>query len=134
MKPMPAWKTPKNIAEALDDGDGMWEDDRWSPILLTAMSGTEYQGREIPVSWQIEFSPEDDELESANAIVERGGLDPDGYGWGEYILKAVQTSDAVLGTRLHLSDCEAETCVIWVESETDCRVLIETVWKLVHQA
>ena len=69
MPKMPAWKAPKNIAKALEDGDGSWEDERWSPILLTAMSGTEFNGRQIPVAWQIEFDPSEDEFEAANAIV-----------------------------------------------------------------
>jgi hypothetical protein len=51
---MPTWKPPKNITKALEDGDGSWEDERWSPILLTAMSGTELDGREILVAWQID--------------------------------------------------------------------------------
>lgn len=42
---MPKWKAPKNIAKAIEDGDGAWEDERWSPIRLTAMSGTEFEGR-----------------------------------------------------------------------------------------
>jgi hypothetical protein len=36
MAKMPTWKPPKDIAKALEDGDGSWEDERWSPILLTA--------------------------------------------------------------------------------------------------
>lgn len=50
MPKMPSWKPPKNIGKALEEGDGSWEDERWSPIMLTAMSGTEYDGREIPVA------------------------------------------------------------------------------------
>ena len=42
---------------SLEDGDGSWEDERWSPFQLTVMSGTEYKGREIPIAWQIEFDP-----------------------------------------------------------------------------
>lgn len=61
---MPKWKAPKNIANALEGGDGSWEDERWSPILLTAMSGTELDGRAIPVAWQMEFDPSDEEFES----------------------------------------------------------------------
>src|SRR5688572_26582074 len=84
MSRMPTWKVPKNIAKTLEDGDGMWEDERWSPILLTAMSGTELNGREIPLAWQIEFDPSDDEFEAANARLEDSGIAPDGYGWGEH--------------------------------------------------
>jgi hypothetical protein len=133
MARMPKWKTPKNLAKALEDGDGMWEDERWSPILLTAMTGTELDGREIPVAWQVEFDPFDDELEAANARLEETGIAPDGYGWGEHIRKVVGASDAALAKRLHLADCETDTCVIWVESDQDCRAVLETIWKLTHQ-
>jgi hypothetical protein len=47
------------------------------------MSGTEYNGREIPVAWQIEFDPSADEFEAANARLEHMDLEPDGYGWGD---------------------------------------------------
>jgi len=133
MAQMPKWKVPPNITKALDDGDGIWEDDRWSPILLTAMSGTELDGREIPVAWQIEFDPFDDDFEAANTELEDSDIEPDGYGWGEHVRSAVEKIDPSLATRLHLNDCEADTCVVWVESEQDAKVLLETVWKLVHR-
>jgi hypothetical protein len=85
MPKMPQWKPPKNIARALKDGDGFWEDERWSPILLTAMSATLFNGREIPVTWQIEFDPSEEDFEAANAKLEELGVEPDGYGWGSYI-------------------------------------------------
>jgi hypothetical protein len=128
---MPTWKSPKNIAKALEDGDGSWEDERWSPILLTAMSGTEFEGRDIPVAWQIEFEPSEDEFEAANAKLEEMEIEPDGYGWGEYIQKAIRKSNPGLAKRLHATDCETDTCVIWVESEEDCRALLEATWKLI---
>lgn len=133
MAKTPRWKVPKNLAKALDERDGMWEDERWSPILLTAMSGTELNGREIPVAWQIEFDPFEDDLEAANARLGEGGLEPDGYGWGEHVRKVIGESDPALAARLHLDDCETHTCVIWVESEQDARVLLETVWRLIHE-
>jgi len=81
MTKMPRWNTPKNIVELLDDGDGYWEDERWSPILVTAQSGTVYEGREIPIAWQIEVDPTDDEFETAQSKLEELDLDLDGYGW-----------------------------------------------------
>ncbi|MDB5344090.1 MAG: hypothetical protein JWP89_2467 [Schlesneria sp.] len=131
MAKMPKWKALKNIAILLEEGDGSWEDERWSPILLTVMSGTELDGRAIPIAWQIEFDPSDEEFEAANAKLEEMEIDPDGYGWGEFIRKAVGKTDPVLATRLHLDDCETDTCVIWVESDDDCRVLVESTWNLV---
>ncbi len=131
MPKMPEWKPPKNVAKALADGDGSWEDQRWSPVLVTAMSGTKYEGRAIPVAWQIEFDPSEDEFEAANAGLEKSGVGPDGYGWGEFIQKAIQKRNPALAKRLHMTDCETDTCVIWVESEDDCRALLEATWKLV---
>jgi hypothetical protein len=133
MPRMPSWKPPRNIAKALEEGDGFWEDERWSPITLTAMSGTEYDGREIPVAWQVEFDPSEDEFEAANARLEGMDLEPDGYGWGEYIQKAIRKSNPALTKRLHITDCETDTCVIWVESEKDCRALLEATWKLIFK-
>jgi hypothetical protein len=134
MPKMPRWKPPKDIAKALEDGDGFWEDERWSPILLTAMSGTELNGRHIPIAWQIEFDPSGDEFEAANAKLEEVGIEPDGYGWGEYIRQRIRKPNPALAKRLHLADCETDTCVIWVESEDDCRILLETTWGLVFGA
>jgi hypothetical protein len=133
MPKMPTWKPPKNISKALEDGDGFWEDERWSPIQLTAMSGTEFNGREIPIAWQIEFDPFGEVFEEANASLEEQGIQPDGYGWGESILKTIAKASPVMAKRLHTSDCEAGTCVIWVESDEDCRALIEATWKLIFK-
>jgi hypothetical protein len=133
MPKMPTWKPPKNIAKALEDGDGSWEDERWSPVLLTVMSGTEYNGREIPVAWQIEFDPSKEEFEAANAKLEGMDVEPDGYGWGDYIRKTIRKTDPTLAKRLHTTDCETDTCVIWVESEEDCRALLEATWKLIFE-
>jgi hypothetical protein len=133
MAKMPKWKPPKNIAKALEDGNGFWEDARWSPILLTAMSGTELNGREIPIAWQIEFDPSEDDLEGANARLQEMGIESDGYGWGEYIRKSIRKSNPELAKRLHLADCETDTCVIWVGSDEDCRMLLEATWKLLFE-
>ena len=133
MAKMPTWKVPKKLEKALEEGDGMWEDARWSPILLTAMSGTELNGREIPVAWQIEFDPFDDELEAANANLQEREIEPDGYGWGEHLKNVIRKIDATLAKRIHLHDCETDTCVVWVETEVDARAVIETAWKLIHE-
>jgi hypothetical protein len=131
MSKTPTWELPQNIAKALDDGDGFWEDERWSPIQLTAKSGTEYEGREVPIAWQIEFDPSEDDFEAANAKLEEMEIEPDGYGWGEYIQKAIGKANPALAKRLHTADCEIDMCVIWVESAEDCRALIEATWKLI---
>lgn len=131
MRKMPTWKRPKNISKALDDGDGVWEDERWSPILLTAMSGTEFDGREIPIAWQIQFEPSDDDFDAVNAKLAEMGIEPDGYGWGEHIQSAVRRLNRGLAERLHTSDCETATCVLWVEAEEDCRAILEITWNLI---
>ncbi len=133
MPRMPSWKPPRNVTKALEDGDGFWEDESWWPIILTATSGTVLNGREIPVAWQIEFDPSDDQLEAANAKLDEAGIEPDGYGWGECVRTNVEKLNPGLAKRLHLNDCETSTCVIWVESEEDCRMLIEAVWGLLFQ-
>jgi hypothetical protein len=131
MRKMPLWNPPKDIAKALEEGDGVWEDDRWSPIQLTAMSGTEYERRDIPIAWEIAFEPSEEGFEAANARLEALGIEPDGYGWGEYIQRSIRKSNPDLAKRLHLMDCEDATCVIWVETAEDCRAMIETTWKLI---
>jgi len=133
MPPCPTWNVPENISEILANEDGMWEDERWAPLQLTAMSGTEFEGRAIPIAWQIEFDPSDEEFEAANERLEERDLESDGYGWGESIQKIVKKSNSALAKRLHLNDCEADTCVIWVESEADCQALIEIVWRAIFK-
>src|SRR5262245_1139546 len=130
MPRMPKWRLPRNINKALEEGEGFWEDERWSPILLTAMSGTEFNGREIPIAWQIEFDPSEDDFEEANARLEEMGIECDGYGWGEYIRNSIREVNPGLAKRLHVTDCETDTCVVWVESDEDCRLLLEATWKL----
>ena len=132
MAEMPRWQAPQDLERVLHD-DGVWEDERWSPIHLTAMSGTEWNGREIPIAWQIEFDSFDEQLESANARIAEDGAECDGYGWGERIMERVRRRDPALATRLHLTDCEAGVCVVWVEAERDCRLVLETVWRLIHE-
>ena len=60
-------------------------------------------------------------------------IKPDGYGWGEYVYKTIRESNPALAERLHGMDCEMATCVIWVESEEDCRALLEATWKLIFK-
>lgn len=128
---MPIWRTPKNIVKAIEEADGIWESDKWSPIILAAMTETELDGREIQIAWQIEFDPSEEEFERTNESIQESGIEPDGYGWGNLVRNVVQESDPELAGRLHLDDCETAACVIWVEKEDDCRKLIETTWRLI---
>src|SRR6266446_3704971 len=132
----PKWKIPKNLQELIDadspDGDGMWEDDSWDPILLTVMAGTSYGGRDIPLSWQIEFQPDDERFEAANKEIEALGLEPDGYGWAKLIEAVFAKDHPKLADELHFGDTETDACVVWVESESTCKILVERVWSLIH--
>jgi hypothetical protein len=135
MSKMPKWSMPDNLNELLaEDDDGIWEDDRWEPILLTVLTGTSLDGRDIPRAWQIEFEPDDDAFESANARLQELGIEPDGYGWGDAIRDAVAKTHPEFADQLHLGDCETGTCVVWVESENACRLLVEETWKLIFGA
>lgn len=131
MPKMPQWKPPKDISQALVDGDGFWEDERFAPILVTAMSGVTYQGRPIPIVWQIEFDPFEDDFEAANGRLSANGSEPDGYVWGQCILTALRERNPELAERVNIDDCELSTCVAWVESKEDCQALLDMTWKLV---
>jgi hypothetical protein len=130
----PEWNIPENLQALIEadsaDGDGMWEDDSWDPILLTVMAGTSYNGRDIPLSWQIEFQPADARLEQANKAIEDRGLEPDGYGWAKLIGDAFTKDHPELAEELHFGDTEIATCVVWVESESTCKTLMEVTWSL----
>lgn len=127
----PDWSIPKNIAEIVAD-DEMWEDDRWSPLLLTVIGGTSYKGRDIPLSWQIEFEPSDETFDSANEKIEALGVEPDGYGWANVIASVVAKYHPELTDELQFGDTEEEACVVWVESEDTCKTLMNVIWSLVY--
>lgn len=109
-RPTPTWALPDDFAATLDD-EGIVEIGGWEPIEVTAMSGTASQGRDIPIAWQIEI------LASGE----------DGYAVEDRLLHAVREVDSALAARCH-SDTEAAACVLWVETETDCRTLLEICW------
>ena len=130
---LPEWRIPANIQELVaTDEDGIWEDTRWDPLLLTVMAGTSYDGRDIPLAWQIEFDPGDERLNAANEEIAGLGIEPDGYGWSRVIQSVVARQHPEIVQDLHFGDTELSTCVIWVESESNCRSLISVVWSLFH--
>ena len=132
---MPEWNIPRNLQELIDadspDGDGMWEDSSWEPILLTVMAGTSYNGRNIPLSWQIEFETSDTRLADANKKIVALGLDADGYGWAKVIESVFAKYHPALVDELHFGDSDADACVSWVESESTCKILTEVAWTLI---
>ena len=66
-----------------------------------------------------------------NAKLEQMDIEPDGCAWGEHIRTTIGKTDLALANRLRLDDCEMGTCVIWVESDEDCRILLEITWNLI---
>ena len=40
----------------------------------------------------------------------------------------IRAGDPELAERVRLTDCEAAACVICVESEADCRAVVEAAW------
>ncbi|MTW11770.1 hypothetical protein GM658_14285 [Pseudoduganella eburnea] len=125
------WAIPKNISEIVA-AEEMWEDERWSPLLLTVIGGTSYKGRDIPLSWQIEFEPSDELFDEANQKIEALGVEPDGYGWANVIASVVAKYHPELADELQFGDTEEDACVVWVESEESCQTLMYVIWSLVH--
>jgi hypothetical protein len=130
---LPKWRVPKNIEKRVEAEDGLWESERFDPILLNVMSDTSHNGRDIPLAWQIEFDPSDNRLAAANEKIEASGTEPDGEGWSSAIEKQFARRYPKLVHEFH-SDSESSTCVIWVESEKACQKLIAVVWTLMHPA
>ena len=127
----PLWTIPTDIADIIAD-DEMWEDDRWSPVLLTLIGGTSYKGRDIPISWQIEFEPTNEAFTAPNEKIAKLGLDASGYGWANVIASVVGKYHPELADELQFGDTDESACVIWVESEQSCKLLMDVVWELVH--
>jgi hypothetical protein len=127
---LPKWKIPKNLLKLIAE-DGMWESERFEPILLMVMAGTSYGGREVPLAWQIEFEPEDAPFAPDSAKLATLGIQPGGDGWAEVIGKRFAKKYRRLAEELH-SDSESSTCVLWVESEVACKKLVALVWSLIY--
>lgn len=126
----PQWKIPENLGDLISE-DASWETDEWSPIVLTVMGGTIYQGREISLSWQIEFIPYGKQFELPNGRLTALGFTPDGYGWADAISSAINQKIPGIHGELHFGDTEQSSCVIWVESERTCKTLMEIAWNMI---
>ncbi len=111
----PEWRVPDDLQSLIDD-DLSWETNDWSPILLSVVTNTSYDGRDIPLAWQIEFEP----------------IGATGYEWSDRIAEVVRQRYPEMIDQLHFGDTELSTCVVWVESEAICRQLINVVWALIH--
>ena len=134
MKPSkPEWNIPQNLQSLLDsDEDLTWEAHDWSPIQLTVMGGTTYDGRDIDQSWQIEFDPSEVDFEASNQKLSGMGIEADGYGWARLIQEVAKKYHPDMADELHFGDTEESTCVVWVESEATCRRLVDVVWTLIY--
>jgi hypothetical protein len=132
METPPEWSVPANLTELLAENFDVWEDERWHPVLLSVLGGIHYEGRDIPLTWQIEFYVSEPELAAASAKIAASGFEADGHGWAQAIGSAVGRQHAALAEELHFEDTDADTLVVWVESEESCRLLMNVVWNLVH--
>lgn len=132
-RPLPEWKMPSNLIEMVDaDEGGIWEDtESLAPLTLTVMKDTIYCGREIPLAWQIEFCPEDEEFEEANERLQAAGLEPNGYGWATLVNGIAQKYHSDIASELQFGDTETSAFVVWVEREQACRTATEILWNVI---
>ncbi len=129
----PVWQIPNDLSALIAaDDDLTWTTHEWAPIELSAMAGTTYNGRDIPLAWQIEFDPSARAFDEANAKIANLGLEPNGYGWSTLIDSVMRKYHAALADELHHGDTDASACVVWVESEQTCRHLVDVVWTLIY--
>lgn len=117
--PLPDWRIPSDLKALMQtDEDLAWCSDQWSPIQLSVIGGTSYDGRDIDQSWQIEYEPD--------------GCG--GYEMLDRVLAAVDEHDPDIRPDLHCNDTEDAALVIWTESEDICRRLMVLVWPIVHES
>jgi hypothetical protein len=126
----PEWKVPDNLREIVNQEE-VWESDAWHPIQLSVWGGTEYKGRPIELSWQIEFDPEDDSVRPAGEQLQSMGVEPNGYGWATLINSVIEKYHPEIADEVQFGDTEEAACVVWVESEQSCRTLIQVAWNLI---
>lgn len=129
---MPDWAFPPNLAALVDEAEGFLEDDRWHPIEVTLIGGTTYEGRDIPLSWQVSFSPGQPVFAAAN-MRHFGRLEADGYGWADLVASRIRQPHPEAAEEIH-DDSENSTFVMWAETEAAGKVLLETVWDLTRGA
>ena len=130
MRP-PAWVMPTDLATIVAE-DGEWEDPSWDPLLLTVVGNTRFEGRLIPLAWQLSLWPDDLFCTTLNAAMRAKGESPDGHAWSAVIQAELATDTPALADRVH-DDSDASTCVLWVESEADGKAMIEHAWLCVHR-
>jgi hypothetical protein len=124
---LPKWQVPKDLKKPAKAEAGSWQDERFAPLLLSVYTGTE-----IPLVWQIEFDPFDERLLAAGERLERRGIEPDGDGWSSVIQRAFRKKFPKLAKELQ-DDSESSTCVLWVESERTCQILMKFLWSMLFK-
>ena len=133
-KPLsPKWSVPKNLKQLVEEGDGMWDDDRWSPIILTVMSGTSYLNRKskIPFVWQLEFDPFVRRFAAASKRLKAMSIHPGGDEWSQVIEREFATRHPEFAGEFD-DDSESSTCVVVVKSEKACEKLLELIWSMMN--
>jgi hypothetical protein len=126
----PPWVMPPDLKSIIAD-DGEWEDPSWDPLLLTVVGDTRHEGRLIPLAWQVSFWPADVYFKDLNAAMRGKGEKPDGHAWAAVIQAEIEAREPALAAKLH-DDSDAATCVLWVETEPDGKILMEAAWRFLH--
>ena len=113
---MPDWRVPTDLRSLIaDDKDATWDCDDWLPITLSVVGGTQHDGRNIDLAWQIEYEP----------------TGCTGYDFCDRVVAAADSADPELVPLLNCGDTESAACVIWVETDNACKRLLAIVWPMV---
>lgn len=130
-KKLPEWNIPRNVEQLAEDEGGMWESDRFDPIVLVVWSDTSAPGRKGGLSWEIQFDPCDEHFATTSEKIKATGIEPDGDAWADFIEKEFVKRYPTHAVDFY-SDSESSTCVIRAETESACQKLIELVWSLIY--
>ncbi len=126
---LPAWTLPPDLPTIVAE-DGEWEDPSWDPLLLSAVGDTRFEGRDIPLAWQLSLWPDDAPPDLRTKVAATFGK-ADGHGWADWLRLAVAKQAPALAARIH-DDSDAATCILWVEAEADGRAMMEAAWLCLH--
>ena len=129
---LPTWKLPSKFASELKR-NGIWADkNTWEPLWLLVENDFEIKGRILPVAWQVELEAYSEECARINDQFELEGKHVDGANWSKLIRKKLAKHDPQLAKRI-IDNSEDEMCGLIVESEADCKALIEFFWRQIYQ-
>ena len=129
---LPIWKLPNNFASEMKR-NGIWADnDTWEPLALLVENELHIKGRILPVAWQVELETYSEQCARINDQLELEGKHVDGPHWSKLIRKKLAKHDPQLAKRM-IDNSEDEMCGLIVESEADCKALIEFFWRQIYQ-